>query len=147
MLNLPRSRSSRNDDHPAQPHGIVTTLKRWACGWKLYRLVMFQTASSIEACSDHAQRMAMAFSGMDKVESQAPGIDFWEGGTLGKRWNWRTCQRQRSQGSPPVILSALPPRRQQEHAKGRHTDSVSCNWTWLGDGMQLHAMDSARWRR
>ena len=21
----------RNDDHPAQPHGIVTTLKRWAC--------------------------------------------------------------------------------------------------------------------
>ena len=44
----------RNDDHPAQPHGIVTTLKRWACGWELYRLVWFQTASSIEACSDHA---------------------------------------------------------------------------------------------
>ena len=22
----------RNDDHPAQPHGIVITLKRWACG-------------------------------------------------------------------------------------------------------------------
>ena len=43
----------RNDDHPAQPHGIVTTLKRWACGWELYRLVWFQTASSIEACSDH----------------------------------------------------------------------------------------------
>ena len=43
----------RNDDHPAQPHGIVTTLKRWACGWEPYRLVWFQTASSIEACSDH----------------------------------------------------------------------------------------------
>ena len=43
----------RNDDHPTQPHGIVTTLKRWACGWELYRLVWFQTASSIEACSDH----------------------------------------------------------------------------------------------
>ena len=43
----------RNDDHPAQPHGIVTTLKRWACGWEPYRLVWFQTASSIEACTDH----------------------------------------------------------------------------------------------
>ena len=43
----------RSDDHPAQPHGIVTTLKRWACGWEPYRLVWFQTASSIEACSDH----------------------------------------------------------------------------------------------
>ena len=43
----------RNDDHPAQPHDIVTTLKRWACGWEVYRLVWFQTASSIEACSDH----------------------------------------------------------------------------------------------
>ena len=43
----------RNDDHPAQPHGIVTTLKRWACGWEFYRLVWFQTASSIEACTDH----------------------------------------------------------------------------------------------
>ena len=43
----------RNDDHPTQPHGIVTTLKRWACGWEPYRLVWFQTASSIEACSDH----------------------------------------------------------------------------------------------
>jgi hypothetical protein len=32
----------RNDDHPAQPHGIVTTLKRWACGWEPYRLVWFQ---------------------------------------------------------------------------------------------------------
>ena len=26
----------------------------------------------------------MAFSGMDKDERQASGIDFWEGGTLGK---------------------------------------------------------------
>ena len=43
----------RNDDHPAQLHGIVTTLKRWACGWELYRVDGFQTASSIEACSDH----------------------------------------------------------------------------------------------
>eukprot|EP00964_Phaeocystis_antarctica_P094359 scaffold61115_cov62-Phaeocystis_antarctica.AAC.1 len=43
----------RNDDHPAQLHGIVTTLKRWACGWELYRVNGFQTASCIEACSDH----------------------------------------------------------------------------------------------
>ena len=76
----------RNDDYPAQPHGIVTTLKRWACGWELYRLVWFQTASSIEACSDHVQRVTMAFSGMDKDERQASGIDFWEGGTLGRSW-------------------------------------------------------------
>ena len=28
--------------------------------------------------------MTMAFSGMDKDERQASGIDFWEGGILGK---------------------------------------------------------------
>ena len=28
-------------------------LKLWACGWELYRVDWFQTASSIEACSDH----------------------------------------------------------------------------------------------
>ena len=28
--------------------------------------------------------MTMAFSGMDKDERQASGIDFWEGGELGK---------------------------------------------------------------
>jgi hypothetical protein len=30
----------------------------------------------------------MAFSGMDKDERQASGIDFWEGGTLGKSQLW-----------------------------------------------------------
>ena len=47
----------RNDDHPAQPHGIVTTLKRWACGWEPYRLVWFQTASSIIEGRRHVQTM------------------------------------------------------------------------------------------
>jgi len=33
--------------------------------------------------------MTMAFSGMDKDERQASGIDFWEGGTLvGKSSVW-----------------------------------------------------------
>ena len=43
----------RNDDHPAQPHGIVTTLKRWACGWEPYRLVWFQTSALLR----HVQTM------------------------------------------------------------------------------------------
>ena len=37
--------------------------------------------------------MTMAFSGMDKDERQASGIDFWEGGKLGKQFNLGTLYR------------------------------------------------------
>ena len=35
----------------------------------------------------------MAFSGMDKDERQASGADFWEGGTLGKKFSFGTFYR------------------------------------------------------
>ena len=37
--------------------------------------------------------MTMAFSGMDKDERQASGIDFWEGGKLGKKFPLGTFYR------------------------------------------------------
>ena len=47
----------RNQGHPAQSHGLVTTLSREPGRQEPYRLVGIQTARSIVACAGHVERM------------------------------------------------------------------------------------------
>ena len=67
----------RNQEGSAQLHGIVTTLSRLAHGWEPYRPDRIQKARSIEACSDHASRMDMAFSRAWMNDRCGSGLNFW----------------------------------------------------------------------
>ena len=76
FIRLP-DRPKRNQEGSAQLHGIVTTLSRLAHGWEPYRPGRIQKARSIEACSDHAQRMDMAFSRAWMIARCGSGLNFW----------------------------------------------------------------------
>ena len=76
LVRLP-DRPKRNQEGSGQLHGIVTTLSRLAHGWEPYRPGRIQKARSIEACSDHASRMDMAFSTAWMIARCGSGLNFW----------------------------------------------------------------------
>ena len=72
--------------------------------------------------------MTMAFSGLDKDERQASGIDYWEGGTLsGKRFSFGTLYRT-------IMLENVSVDVAEEGARVKGVLGVSVRPRWGTEG-------------